>query len=607
MGPTTPARDANAIIGIQRHVCRCRFGALFSPLLAGFGASRASGSHKMDRPLRLPLLPPQFPPQFLCETLENRTLLAADPLAVRFGGATVDEGTTVAALPGGGEVVGGIFSDTASFGSGSSAVTLTAIGQTAVFVADYSSTGALQWVRQFGGTGGLFKAYQGSTPDFPFDPERSGNSIQGAGPNLPQIGQTIGGVAVDPSGDVYFTGSFYGSVTFNAGTGSKNFMANGPFSGQYPDIFLIKMDANGNLIWGDQMGGEFSDVANAIAVDSSGNAYITGYFSRTANFDPQSSSGGGTFDLVSHGRSDIFAAKYTSAGALAWADGMGSNDTNTNHRNMGRSIAVDSSGNVYITGVFAGVSDFDPGAGVYDLTTPGLTSDFIEKLNSSGGFVWAEQIGSSFDNSGLSLALGPDGSIYTLAYFEGTIQANPGAGAQKSLSASPDNNGDQGTRTNLLMEKLTNSGNLVWAKTITGPGFELGGTIAVDSAGSAYITGAFDYATNFNTNGTPEIVTSINGVGQFDDNNDNGRSSSYDIFLEKLSTNGKFLYVRRFGGAGDDFGMADALTSSDDVLMTGEFRGTVNFNPEKGDVNHLLDAGNGDGFLVEYDSNGYLA
>ena len=564
------------------------------PAPAGFGASRASGSYMMDRPLPFPLF----------EALETRRMFS---LAVNAVGATIDEGTTVAALPGGGEIMGGIFSDTAIFGHGSHEVTLTAVGQTAVFVADYSAAGTLEWVRQFGGTGGLFSAYKNNTPDYPLDPERSGNSIQGAGPYIPQIGQTIGGVAVDPSGDVYFTGSFYGSVTFNAGTGTKTFQANGPFAGQYPDIFLIKMDSSGNLIWGDQMGGEFTDVANAIAVDSSGNAYITGYFSRTANFDPQSSTGGGTFDLVSHGRSDIFAAKYTSAGALVWADGMGSNDTNTNHRNMGRSIAVDSSGNVYITGVFAGTSDFDPGPNVFNLTTPGETSDFIEKLDANGGFVWAEQIGSGFDNGGLSLALGPGGSIYTLAYFEGTIQANPGAGAPLSLSASPDNSGNEGDRTNLLMEKLTNSGNLIWAKTITGPGFEIGGTIAVDAQGSAYITGAFDYATNFNTQGTPEIVTSVPGVDTFDDNNDSGRTSSYDVFLEKLSTNGKFLFVRTYGGAGDDFGMADALTSSGDILLTGLFRGTVNFNPEKGDVTHLLGGHSpGAAFLVEYDSNGFL-
>jgi hypothetical protein len=413
----------------------------------------------MDRPSSL----------LLMEALETRRMFA---LAVNVVGQTIDEGTTVAALPGGGEIMGGVFSDTAIFGHGSHKVTLTAVGQTAVFVADYSATGTLEWVRQFGGTSGLFSAYKNNTPDYPLDPGRSGSSLQGAGVYIPQLGQTIGGVAVDSSGDVYFTGSFYSSVTFTAGTGTKNFVSSGPFGGEYPDIYLIKMDANGNLIWGDQMGGEFSDVANAIAVDSSGNAYITGYFSRTANFDPVSTTGGGTFNLTSHGRSDIFAAKYTSGGALVWADGMGSNDLDTNHRNMGRSIAVDSSGNVYLTGVFSGDSDFDPGAGEFDLNATGQTSDFIEKLSSTGGFVWAEQIGSTFYNGGLSLALGPNDTIYTLAYFEGTVQANPGSGAPVSYSASTDNSGVAGDRTNLLMEKLTNDGNLIWAKQISGPGFE---------------------------------------------------------------------------------------------------------------------------------------
>jgi hypothetical protein len=550
-----------------------------------------------------PFLPAVLP-VVLVEALETRRLFS---LAVDVTGVTMQEGTTVAALPGGGEIMGGVFTDTANFGHGSHEVTLTASGQTAVFVADYSATGVLEWVRDLGNDAGLFSAYKNNAPDYPLDPERSGNSIQGAGLFLQQTSTTIGGVAVDPQGDVYFTGSFFGSVTFNAGTGSKTLISSGQFGGQYPDIFLIKMDAAGNLIYGDQMGGDFSDVANAIAVDSSGDAYITGYFSRTANFNPQGSTGGATFDLTSHGRSDIFAAKYTPAGALVWADGMGSNDLNTNHRNMGRSIAVDSSGNVYITGVFAGISDFDPGPGVYDLTTPGQTSDFIEKLSSTGAFVWAEQIGSTFDNGGLSLAIGPGNTIYTLAYFEGTVNANPGSGPAISYQASLDNNGIAGDRTNLLMEKLTNSGNLIWAKQISGAGFETGGTIAVDADGSAYITGSFDYATNFNVRGTPEIVTSVTGIDQFDDNNDPGRMSSYDIFLEKLSTNGKFLYVRTFGGAGDDFGMADAITSTGDVLITGMFRGTVNFDPAPGGVLHLLGGFSpGAAYLLEYDANGFL-
>jgi hypothetical protein len=537
----------------------------------------------------------------LLEALETRRLFA---LAVNVIGQTIDLGTTVAALPGGGEIMGGIFSDTATFGHGSRAQTVTALGQTAVFVADYSATGALQWLRTFGGNGGLFAAYKNQAPDYPIDPSRSGNSTQGPGVVLQQLGQTIGGVAVDPQGDVYFTGSFYGSVTFNGGTSSKTFNSTGPFGGQYPDIYLIKLNPNGNMIWGDQMGGDFTDVANGIAVDSSGDAYLTGFFSRTANFDPQ----GGTYDLTSAGRSNIFAAKYSSAGALVWADSMGSNNLNTNQRNMGKSIALDADGNVYITGIFSGTSNFDPGTGTYDLTTPGQTSEFIEKLTNSGGFVWAEQIGSSFYNGGVSVATGPDDTVYTLSYFEGTVNANPGTGPAKSYVASLDTNGNQGTRTDLLVEKLNTNGSLIWAKQISGPGFETAGSLAVDSQGNAYLTGGFDYATNFNTLGTPEIVTSTPGVGQFDDNNDPGRTPSYDIFFEKLDDNGKFVFVKTFGGAGDDFGMADALTDTGNILLTGMARGTVNFSPTKGKTLNLLGGHSpGTAFLVEYDSKGHLA
>ncbi|MBV8781655.1 MAG: hypothetical protein JO353_09675, partial [Phycisphaerae bacterium] len=131
--------------------------------------------------------------------------------------------------------------------------------------------------------------------------------------------------------------------------------------------------------------------------------------------------------------------------------------------------------------------------------------------------------------------------------------------------------------------------------------------ITVDSAGSAYITGSFYDAVNFNTRGTPEIVTSKKGVDSFTDQNDNGRDFSYDIFIEKLSTNGRYLYVRTFGGQGDDFGLGEAIASNGDLLYTGRFRGTVDFDPSKTGVKHLLDSGFNDGFLLELTEGGSLA
>ena len=177
-------------------------------------------------------------------------------------------------------------------------------------------------------------------------------------------------IAVDSSGNVYTTGYFQGTVDFDPGTGTSNLTSAGS-----TDVFVSKLDSSGNFVWAKRLGGASSDYGYSIAVDSSGNVYTTGYFEGTADFDP----GAGTSNLTSAGSGDVFVSKLDSSGALVWAKGFGgtSND-------RGQSIAVDSSGNVYTTGYFAGTVDFDPGAGTSNLTSAGGDDVFVLKLTSSG-------------------------------------------------------------------------------------------------------------------------------------------------------------------------------------------------------------------------------
>ena len=99
-------------------------------------------------------------------------------------------------------------------------------------------------------------------------------------------------------------------------------------------------------------------------MDASGNVYTTGYFQGTVDFDP----GAGTFNLTSAGLQDIFISKLDAAGNFVWAKQLGGtlND-------VGYSIALDTSGNVYTTGFFRDTVDFDPGAGTFNLTPAGIT------------------------------------------------------------------------------------------------------------------------------------------------------------------------------------------------------------------------------------------
>src|SRR5674476_671097 len=116
--------------------------------------------------------------------------------------------------------------------------------------------------------------------------------------------------------------------------------------------------------------------------------------------------------------------------SLVWAKNMGgASDDYVN------SIAVDASGNVYTTGYFLGTVDFDPGAGTYNLTSAGGYDIFISKLDASGNFVWAKNMGGASDDRGTSIAVDASGNVYTTGSFRGTADFDPGAGTYNLTSA----------------------------------------------------------------------------------------------------------------------------------------------------------------------------
>ena len=166
-----------------------------------------------------------------------------------------------------------------------------------------------------------------------------------------------------------------------------------------------------DLVWARQMGGSPPPNyvpgtpgmwASGVAVDGSGNVYTTGYFTGTVgtvDFDP----GAGVFNLTSTGRSDIFVSKLDSAGNFVWVRQMGGSAA-------GNDVAVDGSGNVYTTGSFSGTADFDPGAGVFNLTSAGGPV-FVSKLDSAGNFVWARQMGGTSSAVGNDMAVDGSGDV----------------------------------------------------------------------------------------------------------------------------------------------------------------------------------------------------
>ncbi|MBI1317328.1 MAG: hypothetical protein GC168_00075 [Candidatus Hydrogenedens sp.] len=383
------------------------------------------------------------------------------------------------------------------------------------------------------------------------------------GPNTNEVFD----IAVDGDGNVYTTGFFAGTADFDPGAGVTNLTAAGGY-----DFFVQKSDSAGNLAWAARVGGTDFEEGWGITVDSTGDVYITGYFSGTVDFDP----GVGNFNLTGTAAGDIFVQKLDTSGNLVWARGMGGTSLD-----RGISIVVDGAGNVYTTGYFSGTVDFDPGAGTVNLTSAGSYDIFVQKLDASGNFVWARGMGGTSPDLGNGIAVDATGNVYTVGEFWGTTDFDPGASVVNLTS---------GGSIDIFVSKLDADGDFAWARHMGGTGAERGNGVVLDSAGNVYTTGYFNGTVDFDPGAGTVNLTS---------------AGSNDIFVQKLDASGTLVWARAMGGTNSEASNAIALDGAGNVYTTGGFNGTADFDPGAGTFN-LTSAGAGDIFVHKLDTGGNL-
>ncbi|MGI8893094.1 MAG: SBBP repeat-containing protein, partial [Bacteroidia bacterium] len=404
---------------------------------------------------------------------------------------------------------------------------LTSEGFNDVFILKLSPTGSLVWAKRVGGTG-----YEYSYT-----------------------------ISVDSNGNVYTAGRFEDTVDFDPGTGT-NYLTSAGGS----DMFILKLDSSGNFIWAVSMGGTGTDQINAIELDFNGNIYASGVFNDTANFHP----GAGTYNLISQGLEDFFILKLNSAGVLEWAHGFGSTGNDRSY-----SITTDASGNVYATGVFSGTLDFDPGAGIYNLTSAGNFDIYIVKMKTNGDFIWARNMGGTSFDFGYDITTDQFGNIYTTGYFQGTAGFDPGAG---SFNLTSQGNYD------IFIHKMDTAGNFIWARSMGGLNEDRGYSIVTDHLGDVYLTGYFIGDVDFDHSNDTLIHTAAGNA---------------DFYIHKTDSAGNFLWVSTMGGANHDFGLSIAIDAAGNIYSTGNFEGTADFNPDPSVTYNLTPAGNSDVFVLK--------
>ena len=379
-----------------------------------------------------------------------------------------------------------------------------------------------------------------------------------------------GSITTDENGNIYVTGYFRETVDFDPGPATLNLTSNGD-----ADIFIQKLDPDGNLNWVKQMVGTDAGYPKQIITDEIGNVYTIGNFFGTVDFDP----GIGVMNLTSIGVSNdianVFVQKLDTNGDLIWVKQFGGIIFNE-----GQSITIDTAENVYTTGHFEGTVDFDPGVGITNFTSFGDTDIFVQKLDVNGDFLWAKQIGGANLDYGTSITIDNNiDNIYTVGYFEGTVDFEPGTNPTYLTS-----NGNA----DIFIQKLNTNGELIWLKQIGGLDYDYCHMIVNDGNGNICLTGNFGNTVDFDPNtGTTNL--SSNGY--------------QDVFIQKLDDDGNLLWVKQIGGIGYEFGGSIATDLVGSVYSTGSFRKTVDFDPGK-ETTNIPSIGSRDVFIQKLDSNG---
>ena len=342
------------------------------------------------------------------------------------------------------------------------------------------------------------------------------------------------GIAVDPSGNAYVTGR----------TRSTNFPTASPFQGTSrpgSEVFVAKLNPTGNaLVYATYLGGSVDDFGYGIAVDSSGSAYVTGGTSST-DFPTAN-----PFQGALGGFIDVFVAKLSPAGnALVYSTYLGGSNEDTPFR-----IAVDSSGNAYVTGdtLSANFPTANPLQSACNNCSPGSLDAFVAKLSAGGNaLLYSTYLGGSRNEFGTGIAVDSTGNTYVTGL---TRSADfPTAGPLQAVLGGP---GDA------FVAKLSAAGNaLVYSTYLGGSGLDIGWDIAVDSSGSAYVGGGTS-STNFPT---ANAFQAAYGGGDS------------EAFLAKLNAAGSALvYSTYLGGSVFDSASGIAVDSSGNAYLTGTTR-----------------------------------
>lgn len=440
------------------------------------------------------------------------------------GGAGSDVGTGVTTDMNGDVIHVGNFSGTMDADPGTGTTNLISNGGVDISICKYDPDGNLIWAKNIGGA----------------------------------LNEESWGIATASDGSIYVSGGYRGTADFDPGTGTQNETVVGDL-----DIFLLKLDANGDFQWVYTAGSVQGELARDVEVDHNDDVYLTGSFRNTVDFD----SGMGTFDLISEGGSDCFLLKLDPTGAFLDAYQYGGT---LDDQPLG--VTVDNSNNVYTTGGYNGTIDLDVLGTPQSYTSAGGVDIFLLKLNDQMQFEWAHSIGSTGTEDVYGLETDNSDNVIIGGSFRNTVDFDPDpidTDIKTSVGGA-----------DMMLVKFDFTGDYIWSAAVGAANDDQVWGISVDKHNSIYASGFFRFTIDFDPGaGTANVATNCACVFA-------------DQFIWKLDENGQYLYAESMGGTNNDHSL-DVHANGDFVYLTGYLNGSTDLDITTG-TNTVVSNGSAD-------------
>ncbi len=374
-------------------------------------------------------------------------------------------------------------------------------------------------------------------------------------------------VITDADENIYVTGYYSSSPLLIYDTDNTTQLFSLANAGSN-DVFVVKYNSSGVPQWARRITTTGSDIGIDVTTDAAGNLYVSGIYSGTLTVYAADGSTS-LFSITNAGNTDVFLAKYNSAGVAQWVRKLSSTAADSVSH-----MVTDSAGNTFLTGNYAGtftIFNTDNTTTLFSLTTVGGNDVFTVKYDTNGLAQWVRKIGGTGSDVGMGVALDSAGNLYVIgSTTSGTLNVygtdNTTVLFTMSLVGGTD----------CFLVKYNSAGLAQWIRRIGGTTTDVPTGIVVDSSDNVYVTGYYASAT-FNVYGTNNttIVYTLSNAG------------SNDIFLIKYDSTGAPLWVRSIGGSGSETNGANSLKwDGTNIYVSGTYSSAS---------------------LVVYDSTGVLA